>query len=89
MTAPAPACPRCGAPMITLIAPSGQHAGQPIWSCSTYPMCRGMVAAADDAPTPDPRPLARLRPRRIGGGWVLALWLVTVGILLAYALLQA
>ena len=89
MTAPAPACPRCGAPMITLIAPSGQHAGQPIWSCSTYPMCRGMVAAADDAPKPDPSPFSGARPRRIGQGWLLALGLVSVAILLAWVLMQA
>lgn len=35
---------------MTLIAPSGPHAGQPIWSCSSYPRCRGMTAADDDPP---------------------------------------
>jgi hypothetical protein len=38
--------------MVMLVAPSGPHEGQPIWSCSTYPTCRGTIAIAPDAPRP-------------------------------------
>ena len=44
------ACPLCAAPMVMLIAPGGPHAGQPIWSCSTYPACRGTIVIDLDAP---------------------------------------
>jgi hypothetical protein len=32
--------------MVMLNARSGPHAAQPIWSCSTYPKCRGTIAIA-------------------------------------------
>jgi hypothetical protein len=75
--------------MVTLTAPSGPHAGQPIWSCSTYPMCRGMVAVAGDPPRAEPQPIIDARPRRISPLWLLALGLAPVAILLAYLLTQA
>ena len=46
------ACPICGAPMVMLKAPSGPHAGQPVWSCSTYPTCRGTIVIEPDAEQP-------------------------------------
>ena len=73
--------------MVTLTAPSGPHAGRPIWSCSTYPMCRGMVA--DDPPSAEPpRSLGALTPR-IGRARLLAVGLVVVVILALYVLAPA
>jgi len=36
-------CPDCGAPMAKKVAGQGQFKGQPFWSCTTYPKCRGIV----------------------------------------------
>ena len=85
--------------MVMLTAPSGDHAGQPIWSCSTYPMCRGMVAVADDPP-PE---FATERASRVAGGsaqahdragritrvWPVAFGLMLMAILFVYLLTQA
>ena len=38
---PVPVCPRCGAPMVSRRARTGQSAGQVFWGCSKYPGCRG------------------------------------------------
>jgi restriction system protein len=38
-----PNCPRCGAAMEEKVAQRGALKGQPFWSCSTYPKCRGKV----------------------------------------------
>jgi four helix bundle suffix protein len=38
---PAPACPRCGKPMVPRTARKGSQAGQAFWGCSTYPDCVG------------------------------------------------
>jgi len=46
-TAPAqPACPRCSAAMELRTARQGAHAGKSFWGCSTFPGCRGTLAAA-------------------------------------------
>lgn len=37
----APACPKCGKPMIKRMAKKGVNSGKPFWSCSTYPECNG------------------------------------------------
>ncbi|WP_429951282.1 restriction endonuclease [Comamonas sediminis] len=45
--APAPpACPRCSAAMELRTAGQGAHAGKSFWGCSTFPGCRGTLAAA-------------------------------------------
>jgi len=53
--ADAPACPLCGKPMRQRTARKGPHAGEPFWSCSGYPECRGTRPV--EAPrTQDPGP---------------------------------
>jgi restriction system protein len=37
----APACPRCGSPMVQRTAKSGPNAGSRFWGCGRYPACRG------------------------------------------------
>lgn len=37
----APACPRCGKPMIKRMARKGMNSGKEFWSCSAYPECNG------------------------------------------------
>ena len=37
----APACPACGKPMRKVLAKRGKNAGNPFWSCSDYPACKG------------------------------------------------
>lgn len=37
----APACPKCGQPMIKRVAKKGVNAGKEFWSCSSYPNCDG------------------------------------------------
>lgn len=55
--ADAPACPDCGKPMRRRTARKGPHAGEPFWSCSGYPECRGTRPVADPGPwTQDPAP---------------------------------
>jgi len=39
--ADAPACPKCGKPMIRRVAKKGVNAGKEFWSCSGYPECNG------------------------------------------------
>ena len=41
-----PECPRCGASMALRTARQGANAGNTFWGCSTYPKCRGTVAAS-------------------------------------------
>ncbi|QMV74413.1 restriction endonuclease [Comamonas piscis] len=41
-----PACPRCSAAMELRTARQGTHAGKSFWGCSTFPGCRGTLAAA-------------------------------------------
>ena len=54
-TADAPTCPDCGKPMRQRTARKGPHAGEPFWSCSGYPECRGTRPV--EAPrTQDPGP---------------------------------
>jgi restriction system protein len=36
-------CPVCGAAMAKKVANQGQFRGQPFWSCSTFPKCRGKL----------------------------------------------
>ncbi len=36
-----PACPNCGALMVTRTATRGAHAGSQFWGCPHYPRCRG------------------------------------------------
>jgi hypothetical protein len=38
----APACPKCGEPMVKRIGTAGAHAGQVFWGCARFPACRGM-----------------------------------------------
>lgn len=38
----APACPKCGRPMIRRVAKTGSNAGKSFWGCSTFPACRGV-----------------------------------------------
>ncbi|WP_377014718.1 restriction endonuclease [Comamonas sp. JC664] len=48
--APAPAqpsCPRCSAAMELRTARQGAHAGKSFWGCSTFPGCRGTLAAGN------------------------------------------
>lgn len=37
----APACPKCGKPMIKRVAKKGLNSGNQFWSCSDYPHCMG------------------------------------------------
>lgn len=41
-SASAPACPKCGSPMILRQAKRGDLAGTSFWGCSKYPGCRGI-----------------------------------------------
>ena len=38
---PAPACPRCGQPMVLRTARTGSRAGLEFWGCSAFPDCKG------------------------------------------------
>jgi restriction system protein len=38
-----PSCPKCEAPMEQKLAQQGQFKGQPFWSCTTFPKCRGIL----------------------------------------------
>lgn len=37
----APACPKCGKPMIRRMARKGKNSGNEFWSCQDYPGCNG------------------------------------------------
>ena len=39
---PAPACPKCGEPMVRRLARNGANAGGTFWGCTRYPACRGI-----------------------------------------------
>ena len=39
----APACPKCGAPMLRREGKSGALAGKAFWGCSNFPKCRGIA----------------------------------------------
>lgn len=41
--APAPTCPRCGAPMVLRTAKRGARVGKQFYGCSAYPRCRGII----------------------------------------------
>jgi ssDNA-binding Zn-finger/Zn-ribbon topoisomerase 1 len=41
ITGDAPACPKCGKPMIKRVAKKGVNSGKEFWSCSGYPECSG------------------------------------------------
>lgn len=38
----APACPKCGSPMVQRVAKTGVNTGRTFWGCSTFPACRGI-----------------------------------------------
>jgi len=42
-TGAAPACPKCGATMVSRTAKRGANAGNTFWGCPKYPACRGIV----------------------------------------------
>lgn len=61
--ATSPLCPSCGSPMALRTAKRGDNAGNAFWGCTTYPKCRGMVAAdGRRAPTPAELPMAAPTP---------------------------
>lgn len=37
----APACPKCGKPMLKRMQKKGQGQGREFWGCSGYPQCNG------------------------------------------------
>jgi restriction system protein len=41
-----PTCPKCGNPMILRTASRGENKGNPLWGCSGYPKCRGIVSSS-------------------------------------------
>ena len=41
-TQSAPACPKCGATMVTRTARQGANAGNTFWGCPKYPACKGV-----------------------------------------------
>jgi len=43
--ASAPACPKCGSPMVMRTAKKGPNAGGQFWGCPKYPACKGIVSA--------------------------------------------
>lgn len=51
----APACPKCGAPMVPRTGKSGPLAGKDFWGCSTFPRCHGLLPKAEaEAVQPNP-----------------------------------
>ncbi len=42
--AAAPACPKCGSPMVMRTARKGANAGGQFWGCPNYPACKGIVS---------------------------------------------
>lgn len=42
-TQSAPACPKCGSPMVMRTAKKGANAGGHFWGCPKYPACKGVV----------------------------------------------
>ena len=45
LQANAPACPKCGKPMLKRMAKKGINSGKEFWSCSGYPECNGTRSA--------------------------------------------
>ncbi|NLL28018.1 MAG: four helix bundle protein [Bacteroidales bacterium] len=43
----APACPKCGKPMLKQVAKKGINLGKEFWSCSNYPECKGTRKIGD------------------------------------------
>ena len=43
-TQSAPACPKCGATMVSRTARQGANAGNTFWGCPKYPACKGIVS---------------------------------------------
>lgn len=43
----APKCPECGRTMRKVVAKKGRNAGNPFWSCSGYPDCKGTRTVED------------------------------------------
>ena len=41
VSADSPRCPECGGPMRKQVARKGRNAGNPFWSCCSYPNCHG------------------------------------------------
>lgn len=90
--------------MVRLIVSGGEHAGEPIWSCATYPKCRGTVAVDEysvgvvaeraSSATGSPAPAAfeaqeRGPAERIRRAWPVAFGLMLVAMLVAYLLTRA
>lgn len=42
-TGPAPACPKCGTPMVLRISTRGDTKGNRFWGCPSYPKCRSII----------------------------------------------
>lgn len=42
-TAGAPACPKCGKPMLKRLQKKGSMQGREFWGCSDYPKCNGIL----------------------------------------------
>ncbi len=47
----APACPRCGSPMVRAIAKTGPRTGQPLWRCSDF-SCPSLINIDETDATP-------------------------------------
>jgi hypothetical protein len=47
----APACPRCGSPMVRAIAKTGSRTGQPLWRCSDF-SCPSLINIDETDATP-------------------------------------
>jgi hypothetical protein len=74
--------------MVRLVPSGGDEAGEPIWSCATYPTCRGTLPIAEDRSSAGGSLApADSRADRIRAGWLMALGLL-VAIVLAYLLLM-
>ena len=39
----APACPKCGKPMLLRVAKKGANVGNEFWGCPDYPTCRSIL----------------------------------------------
>lgn len=44
-----PSCPKCGAPMILRVSKKVENADKQFWGCSSFPKCRGVINAKDNA----------------------------------------
>lgn len=41
--ATSPRCPKCGSTMVRRVAGRGLRQGKPLWGCSTFPRCKGII----------------------------------------------